>query len=130
MAGPSHLRGRQAEETARAVLSAAGYRVLESNWRMVGAELDVVCRDDAGIVFAEVRARTAGDIEPSATVDGRKLRRLMRAARSWLARHGLASAPWRFVLVAVTLDAAGLVTTTEIIEEPFIHLPEYHHGDP
>lgn len=126
----SHARGRRAEEAACAALSAAGYRVLESNYRVVGAELDVICRDDEGLAFVEVRARGPGPVEPSATVDARKFRRLLRGARSWLVRHRCTEADWRFVVVAVRLDTGGRPIGSEIIEDPFAHLPEYHHGDP
>ena len=127
--GQSHDRGRVAEEAAQAALTAAGFRVIESNYRVTGAELDVVCRDDESLVFVEVRARGPGEVEPSATIDGRKFRRLMRGARHWLARHQSREA-WRFVVVAVGLDEDGRPIATEIIEDPFAHLPEFHHGDP
>jgi putative endonuclease len=128
--GPSQLRGRAAEHAAQAALAAAGFTVIESNFRLRGSELDVVCRDDAGLAFVEVRGRQEGPVEPSATIDGPKFRRMLRGARAWLARHHQPAAEWRFVVVAVGLDADGRPISTEIIEDPFAHLPEYHHGDP
>jgi putative endonuclease len=130
MPGPSHVRGRAAEAAARRALAAAGFTIIESNFRVRGAEVDVVCRDDVGPVFAEVRARQDGAIEPSATITRPKFRALLRGARAWLARHDQGRSDWRFVVVAVTLDADGHPVATEIIEDPFAHLPEYHHGDP
>jgi Holliday junction resolvase-like predicted endonuclease len=99
---------------------------------VTGAELDLVCRDTDGLVFVEVRARSPGAIEPSATIDGAKLRRLQRGARTWMTHHGLSprSAPWRFLVAAVELDAQGLPATIDLIDDPFAHLPEYHHADP
>jgi len=125
----SHDRGRAAEAAAQDALTAAGFRVIETNFRVTGAELDVVCRDDESLVFVEVRARGPGSVEPSASIDGRKLRHLMRGARAWLARHD-SRQDWRFVVVAVGLDGQGRPVATEIIEDPFAHLPEYHRGDP
>ena len=130
MGGSSQLRGQVAEAAACKALSDAGFTVIESNFRVRGAELDVVCRDDAGLAFAEVRARQPGPIDPSATITRTKFHRLMRGARAWLARHDLPRADWRFVVVAVTLDPAGRPIATEIIEDPFAHMPEYHRGDP
>jgi putative endonuclease len=130
MPGRSHLLGRAAEEAARTALRDAGFTVIESNFRVRGAELDIVARDDEGLVFAEVRARQLGVIEPSATITRPKFRLLMRGARAWLARHDQARADWRFVVVTATLDDTGRVVATEIIEDPFAHLPEFHHGDP
>ena len=130
MAGLSHARGRAAEEAAQHALAAAGYRIIECNFRVHGSELDVVCRDAEGLVFVEVRARGPGPVEPSATITPTKWRRLLRGARIWLVRHGQEQGPWRFVVVSVNLDEEGHPVATEIIEEPFAHLPEYHHGDP
>ncbi len=129
MAGPSHQRGRDAEAAARDALVSAGFTVVESNFRVRGAELDVVTRDDAGLAFVEVRARQAGEVEPSSTITRVKFHALMRGARAWLARHDQAHAAWRFVVVSVLLDPAGRPVATEIIEDPFAHLPEYHRGD-
>ncbi|MCB9899436.1 MAG: YraN family protein [Planctomycetes bacterium] len=111
-------------------LAAAGFRVVESNFRVTGAEIDVVCRDGDGLAFVEVRARGEGPLEPSATIDGRKFRHLLRGARAWLTRHGQQDADWRFVVVSVTLDSTGRPVATEILEDPFLHLPEFHRGDP
>ncbi len=126
----SHRRGRDAEDAARDALHAAGYTVIESNYRVPGAELDHVCRDDGGFVFAEVKGRGPGELEPSAAVTPLKLRRLLRGARMWLVRHGRERADWRFVVVAVDLDSDGHPVASSIIEDPFAHLPEYHDGDP
>ena len=131
MAGrPSNDRGREAEGAAREALVAAGFTVIESNFRVRGAELDVVCRDDAGLVFAEVRARAEGPHDPSASITRSKFRALLRGARAWLARHHQAGADWRFLVVSVALDTEGRPVGTEIIEDPFAHLPEFHRGDP
>src|SRR6185436_11262346 len=99
-------RGRVAEAAARDALASAGFTVIESNFRVRGAELDVVCRDDAGLAFVEVRARAPSDVEPSATILAPKFRTMLRGARAWLARHRVSEASWRFVVVAVILDPA------------------------
>jgi putative endonuclease len=130
MTGRSHVLGRAAEEAARCALSDAGFTVIESNFRVRGAEVDIVARDDEGLVFVEVRGRQQGALEPSATITRPKFRLLLRGARAWLIRHDQAAADWRFVVVAVTLDERGRAVATEIIEDPFAHLPEFHHGDP
>lgn len=125
----SHVRGRAAEAAARDALVAAGFTVIESNFRVRGSELDVVCRDDLGLAFVEVRARLLGDVEPSSTITRFKFHALLRGARAWLARHDQAASAWRFVVVSVSLDAEGRAIGTEIIEDPFAHLPEFHRGD-
>ena len=113
-------------------LQGRGFSVPQSNYRVVGAELDLVCRDSDGLAFVEVRARSSGPVEPSATITSAKLRRLHRGARAWKAERGLSprQALWRFVVATVALDDQGQVASIEIIEDPFAHLPEYHHADP
>ena len=130
MPGSPFVRGRAAEQAAQQALTAAGFTVIESNFRVRGAELDVVCRDDAGLVFVEVRARAPSEVEPSATILAPKFRTMLRGARAWLARHRAGDNPWRFLVVSVVLDPSGRPVSTEIIEDPFAHLPEYHRGDP
>ena len=129
MAAGAYGRGRAAEAAAREALASAGFTVIESNFRVRGSELDVVCRDDAGLAFVEVRSRQRGETEASSTITRIKFHSLLRGARAWLARHDRAAAAWRFVVVSVTLDSQGRATGTEIIEDPFAHLPEFHRGD-
>jgi len=126
----SHVRGVRAERAARDALEAAGFTVIESNWRIRGAEIDHICRDDQGLSFVEVRARSAGSVEPSATVTVEKMQTLLRGARFWLQRHGQADADWRLIVVAVDLDDTGRPVATAIIEDPFLHIPEFHDGHP
>lgn len=130
MTPDAHRRGRSAEDAASAALEAAGYRVIETNFRVTGAELDIVARDPDGIVFVEVRARARGAEDPSATITGAKLRTLLRGARSWLSMHDIPDDFWRFVVVSVELDDDGRPTSTTILDDPFAHSPEYHRGDP
>lgn len=113
-------------------LQARGFAVLQANFRVTGAELDLVCRDNDGLAFVEVRARSPGAVEPSATITRAKLRRLHRGARAWMTGRQLSprQAPWRFIVATVTLDEQGRAAAIAIIEDPFAHLPEYHHADP
>ena len=129
-AGLAHARGRVAEQVAATLLRDHGLTVLERNFRVTGAELDLVCRDGDELVFVEVRARGPGGPAPSATLDGRKLSYLLRGARAWLAAGPDPEPPWRLEVVSVTLDGAGRPVAAERITDPFVHLPEFHHADP
>jgi len=65
-----------------------GYRVLDANCWLGGAELDLVVRRGRRIVFCEVKSKTStayGD--PLEAVTDLKVRRVRRAASAWLARH-------------------------------------------
>lgn len=94
---PRHASGRQAEELAAQYLAARGLQVLERNFRCRGGEIDLVCRDGACTVFVEVRLRRhAGFGGAAASIGHGKQRRVILAARHWLARHGSFDADCRF----------------------------------
>jgi putative endonuclease len=65
-----------------------GYRVLASNAWAGGYELDIVLRRGRRLVFCEVKAKGGERFgEPLEMVGPEKLRRLTRAAETWLAGH-------------------------------------------
>jgi putative endonuclease len=82
-------RGREAEIRAAAHLESRGLRVLERNFRVRGGEIDLVMRDGSTVVFVEVRLRSSADFGGAgASITAAKRRRIVLAARHWLARHG------------------------------------------
>lgn len=96
--------GDAAERRARVHLEAAGHAVLATNYHCRGGELDLVTLDGEQLVFVEVRARADTDYgRPEATVDWRKRKRLLRAARHFLGHNPAhARRVARFDVVAVT----------------------------
>jgi putative endonuclease len=65
-----------------------GHRVLAANAWAGGYELDLVLRRGRRIVFCEVKAKSGrGYGDPLEMVGAEKLRRLRRAAETWLASH-------------------------------------------
>ena len=100
-------KGDQAEGRARSHLQDAGHRVVAANYHCRGGELDLVTLDGETLVFVEVRARaTAEHGRPEATVDWRKRKRLLQAARHFLGHHpDHARRLIRFDVVAVTGEA-------------------------
>ena len=56
---PRHRLGALGEKVARKRLEAAGYRVLETNYRARAGEIDLVAEDGQTLVFVEVRTRSA-----------------------------------------------------------------------
>ena len=95
--------GAAAEDAARATLESAGLRTLARNVNYRFGELDLVMRDGNTVVFVEVRYRRDDHFGGAAgSVDFRKRRRIVLAARAWLARQrGLGDAPCRFDVVTV-----------------------------
>ena len=65
-----------------------GYRILGTNVWSGGYELDLIVRRGRRLVFCEVKGKTGpGFGDPLEMVDEEKLRRLRRAAETWLARN-------------------------------------------
>lgn len=81
--------GARAEDMAARLLSDQGLRVLARNVRCRGGEVDLIALDGATIVFVEVRLRRHRDFGGAAASIGRaKRRRVILAARHWLAGAG------------------------------------------
>jgi putative endonuclease len=89
-----------------------GYRVLGANVWAGGYELDLIVRRGRKIVFAEVKGKTGSAYgDPLEMVDAEKLRRMRRAAETWLARHPECRAlDCRFEVVAVRVGELERVT--------------------
>lgn len=104
----SKARGADAESRACRQLERAGLSVVARNWRCRHGELDLVMRDGEALVFVEVRQRRqAGYGSAAASVDTGKQRRIIRAARAFVAAHPAeGQRPLRFDVVAI--DGAAL----------------------
>lgn len=112
--------GRRAEDLACAHLQARGWRVVARNVFGGGGELDIVARSAEVLVFVEVRARSSDRlVAPEESVGPGKQRRLVAAARHYLAHHlaGRWPACMRFDVLAVVL---GPPPRIRHIEEAFV----------
>jgi putative endonuclease len=79
-----------------------GYRIIGSNVRLGGVEVDLLCRRGETVVFCEVKEKLGDDYgDPLEMVNERKQRRLRRAAEAWLALHPDADVLVRFDVVAI-----------------------------
>lgn len=100
--------GARAEDLAAAYLQERGLRLLARNVRCRGGEVDLVALDAGSVVFVEVRLRShAGFGGAAASIGPAKQRRVILAARHWLAGPGQAWArhPCRFdALLYARLD--------------------------
>jgi putative endonuclease len=102
--------GRHGEDLALARLEREGFRILARNLRTRRGEIDLVALEGSTLCFIEVRLRSRSDYGSSAaSIDGRKRRRLIAAARELLARERFPPhAALRFDVVAIDgVEAAG-----------------------
>jgi putative endonuclease len=95
--------GAKIERRAARHYRLRGYRVLGTNVWSGGYELDLIVRRGGRLVFCEVKGKTgSGFGDPLEMVDEEKLRRLRRAAETWLARNpACGRLECRFEVVAI-----------------------------
>ena len=102
--------GARAERSAVDLLVAAGYRIVDRNFRCKAGEIDIVARDGDILVFVEVRSRSDGEHGGAVEMIGRaKQRQVVRVARVYLAAAEPAFEQCRFDVVAITGGKAILI---------------------
>ena len=117
MTTPRQQLGTFGERVARQHLEANGYRILETNFRVREGEVDIVAERDVVVVFVEVKTRR-GDAMGSAVeaIDWRKAQRLLTAAAAYDQRHPGLPPDRRIDLIAIDLDADGVLVSLQHIE--------------
>jgi putative endonuclease len=104
-----HILGQVGERLALEHYQRLGFQLLERNHRNRSGELDLIVYDGRTIVFAEVKARRAGGLDPILSITPAKQRRLRLAAAGWLAAqaHVPDANELRFDAVGIVIDAGG-----------------------
>ena len=102
---PEHLRrGRLGELAAKDFLRRRGLKFLTGNFRSEHGEIDLVFRNDEGLVFVEVKTRSSEDwTRPAAAVDAGKRKRLSQTALAYLKLLNNPPVKFRFDIVEVLL---------------------------
>ena len=91
------VAGQRAEALAARHLEQRGLIVLARNFRCRGGEIDLVCRDESSLVFVEVRLRRNSAYGGAgASITPSKQRRIILAARHYLAEHAQTDCNCRF----------------------------------
>jgi putative endonuclease len=102
--------GKRAEDLAARFLEQRGLKILARNFRCRGGEIDLVCRDGKSLVFVEVRlCRNAHYGGPGASITARKQKRVILAARHYLAAHATADSDCRFDCVLLSGSDANAI---------------------
>ena len=112
--------GAAGEDSVARWYIAAGYRVLDRNWRCREGELDLVLGRDATVVFCEVKTRRGDRFgAPVEAVTVGKQRRLRVLATRWLSAHpGAHARDLRFDVASVLAPIDG-PPTVEVVEGAF-----------
>jgi putative endonuclease len=88
----THAAGTAGEDRAAAFLAARGWLIRERNFRIRGAEIDIIAEKGDQIAFVEVKAWSSlPSSELEYSIDGRKQGRIARAARYYVSRNRVAA---------------------------------------
>ncbi len=109
--------GTKGEELATAFLKDKGYTILETNWRFMHLEADIIASISQTLVIAEVKTRKSNYFgEPETFVNKQKQSNLINVARSYIERNKL-DMEVRFDIISVT--TGSVQTTINHIEDAF-----------
>ncbi|MFP4055113.1 MAG: YraN family protein [Phycisphaerae bacterium] len=104
--------GTRGEKLARRHLKRRGMKILASNYRARGGEVDIIALDPTTraetsaetIVFVEVKTRTSDRYtDPASAVDNDKRRRLRKAAGQYLASRPTDGYATRYDIVSIVI---------------------------
>jgi putative endonuclease len=112
----NHLAGLAAEAQVADHFLRAGLPVRERRWRGPGGEIDLICGDEAGLVFVEVKKGRDHD-GALARVTLRQLDRIRASAEAYVAAMPRGSLTDMRIDLAL-VDAAGRIA---IIENAALH---------
>jgi putative endonuclease len=100
--------GKLGEEEAAKFLKGLGYKILARNFRTRWGEIDIVAKDGACLVFAEVKTRTSDRFgAPEEAVTRTKQEHLIKAAQIYLSQTKQANALWRIDVLALLKQNDG-----------------------
>ncbi len=97
--------GRTGELLALQYLRRKGYAIVETRFRFLRGEIDIVARDGDTLVFVEVKMRTGGGYgRPEESVTAGKQRQIRKVAQGYLLLRRPGDLPCRFDVVAIRPD--------------------------
>jgi putative endonuclease len=102
------LLGDLGESLAAEFLTAAGYAVIERNWRCSDGEIDIIALDGSTVVVCEVKTRSSARYgAPLEAITPAKAARLYRLAGAWRRAHQVRPRPMRIDVVTVLRGPDG-----------------------
>lgn len=112
-----HALGLAGERLAAQKLTSQGYRIRERNFRCHFGEIDLVAEDEHDLIFVEVKTRRGTRYGlPEEAVNVRKRRKLLQAAKYYIASHCRTECSWRVDIVAIQLSDAGKLEEIRIYQ--------------
>jgi putative endonuclease len=99
------IKGKEGEKIAASFLKKNGYRIIETNYRCVLGEIDIVAYENRDLVFIEVKTRKSDELGyPEQAVGRKKQKKLSQLALWYLEKNKLTDQKARFDVVAVMIS--------------------------
>lgn len=99
-----NITGKKGEEMAAEFLEKKGYKILETNWRFMNFEADIIAETAKTLVIAEVKTRRSNYFgEPESFVTKQKQKNLIKTANAYIERKQL-DLEVRFDIISVVLN--------------------------
>ena len=111
--------GEEGELMALAYLKKNKYTILRKNFRVKGGEIDIIASSGKRLCFFEVKTRTSkafGNPEDAVSYD--KMRKMTRAAQTYLCYNKIEYNEIQFDILAISLDE----------KNPIFHIPNAFEG--
>lgn len=115
------ILGDAGERYAERLLTHAGWRILDRQWRGSKGEIDLVALDGDVLVLVEVKTRRGASMGTAEeAVSPAKADRMIALGSEYVATHPAhEDLFWRIDLVAITLDTSGTVKRVTHIQNAF-----------
>ena len=115
--------GEKGEKIAEKYLREQGFSILAKNYARPWGEIDIVAQKGRSIRFVEVKTLVVkgsndGGFRPEEKVDYGKIKRIHRAAETFLNDHDI-DFDWQIDVVAVLIDRDSGESRIEFIEHAF-----------
>lgn len=99
------LLGDIGEKMATSILYAQGYEILETNFRCVKGEIDIICRKDMEIGFVEVKTRSGIEFgTPGEAVTLLKQNKIRSAATLYLQKTQMEYEKTNFIVLEIIIN--------------------------
>ncbi len=110
--------GKESEILAVQYLRKQGYKILETNFKTMLGEIDIIAKDKGTLVFVEVKSRHTGRFgSPKLSVTYKKQKKISMVALSYLKSTHQLNVKARFDVVAITYESSN--PKIEIVKNAF-----------
>ncbi|KPK89354.1 hypothetical protein AMJ80_09930 [bacterium SM23_31] len=107
--------GNRGEKLACKYIKKHAMKILETNYRALRGEIDIIAQEDCRIVFIEVKTNNAGSgVPPELRVNPAKQRQIGKIAQAYLQKTGKYGIDCRFDVIGVILHDKGKHEITHI----------------